>query len=138
MQQAVCATLHAAGIDNYDFRNPEEGTGFGWQEVMPTFEVDNQFAFTNEYLEGLKHPRAIEGFNSDMAAMERADTFVLVLPCGRSAHLEMGWAVGQGKRTCILLDGQDTGVVTPELMYKMVDHISPNMVDLLGWLGVED
>ena len=27
------------------------------------------------------------------------DTFVLVLPCGRSAHLELGWAVGQGKRT---------------------------------------
>jgi len=60
---------------------------------------------------------------------------VLVLPCGRSAHLELGWAAGQGKRTAILLDGPQ---VTPELMYKMVDHISTDAFDLLGWLGVED
>lgn len=138
MQQAVVATMEAAGIPHYDFRNPPEGTGFSWTEVMPTFDMDLQLADRDEYLMGLDHPRAIEGFAADMAAMEKADTFVLVLPCGRSAHLELGWAVGQGKRTCILLDGFDTGDVTPELMYKMVDHISPNVMDLLGWLGVED
>lgn len=53
---------------------------------------------------------------------------------GRSAHLELGWAVGQGKKTAVLLDDP----VTPELMYKMVDYLAPNVHDLLGWLGVED
>lgn len=28
----------------------------------------------------------------------------MVLPCGKSAHLELGWAVGAGKRTIILLE----------------------------------
>jgi len=135
MQQAVVATLKVAGIDHYDFRNPPNGSGFGWKEVMPSFDIDNQLVYEDEYLRGLEHPRAKEGFAADFTAMEKADTVVLVLPCGRSAHLELGWAVGAGKRTAILLDGP---MVQPELMYKMVDHVSPNLHDLLGWLGVED
>lgn len=88
----------------------------------------------DEYLRMVEHPRAIEGFDSDFAAMEKADTFVLVLPCGKSAHLELGWAVGAGKRTAILLEDP----VEPELMYRMVDYLAPSLIDLLGWLGVED
>lgn len=83
----------------------------------------------------LDHPRAIEGFDADFGAMERADTCVLVLPCNRSAHLELGWFVGTDRRTAILLDGPN---VTPELMYRMVDFVTPSLFDLLGWLGVED
>lgn len=86
------------------------------------------------YLRMIEHERAVQGFDSDFAAMEKADTFVLVLPCGRSAHLELGWAVGAGKRTAILLEEP----TEPELMYRMVDHLAPSLMDLLGWLGVED
>lgn len=131
MQEAVVATLNAASIDCYDFKNPEGNTGFHWSEVGVNSEGENH----KDYLLGLEHPRSIEGFNSDMAALDKADTVVLVLPCGRSAHLELGYAVGQGKRTAILLDGP---TVTPELMYKMVDYIATSIFDLLGWLGVED
>lgn len=139
MQPAVIAVLRSADIAHYDFRNPEGGTGFGWREVMPSFDIDKQAADADEYVAGLNHPRAVEGFDSDFAAMEKADTFVLVLPCGRSAHLELGWAVGAGKRTAILLDPDpETNEVTPELMYKMVDYIAPSLFDLLGWLGVDD
>lgn len=133
MQQAVVHTLSAAGIDCYDFIHPPNATGFAWSEVGLTDPCSPE-----DYLAGLEHPRAVEGFAADMAAMEKADAFVLVLPCGRSAHLELGWAVGQGKRTAILLDGELDDAVTPELMYRMVDRISPSMFDLLGWLGVED
>ena len=87
-----------------------------------------------DYLPALEHPRAVEGFDSDFSAMQAADTFVLVLPCGRSAHLELGWAVGAGKRTAILLDDP----CTPELMYRLVDKLATSLVDLLGWLGVQD
>jgi hypothetical protein len=62
----------------------------------------------------IEHPRAIEGYDADFAAMEKADTFVMVLPCGKSAHLELGWAIGAGKRTAILLEDP----VEPELMYR--------------------
>lgn len=123
--------LRAAGIDCYDFRNPAPGVaGFSWSEIDPDWE-----AWTaDQYVAALEHPIAVEGYRRDFEAMQRADTFVLVLPCGRSAHLELGWAVGAGKRTCILTkDGEE-----PELMAKMVDHIATSTMDLLGWLGVED
>ena len=54
----------------------------------------------DEYLRMIAHPRAIEGYNSDFAAMRAADTFVMVLPCGKSAHLELGWAVGSRQTAC--------------------------------------
>lgn len=87
-----------------------------------------------EYLRMVNHPRSVEGFAADFAAMQKADTFVMVLPCGKSAHLELGWAVGAGKRTAILLEDP----VEPELMYRMVDHLATSVIDLLGWLGVQD
>lgn len=139
MQPAVIEILRAASINAYDFRNPESGTGFAWTEVMPSFDINEQLCHVDEYLVALDHPRSVAGFNSDFEAMQKADAFVLVLPCGRSAHLELGWAIGAGKRTAILLDPDyDTKQITPELMYKMVDYVTPSVFDLLGWLGVED
>jgi len=137
MQPAVIYILRAAGIDHYDFRNPPNGAGFGWEEVMPGYVAGSESVRPKDYLRAIHHPRAVEGFDADFAAMEKADTFVLVLPCGRSAHLELGWAVGAGKRTAILLEDLGLAMV-PELMYRMVDHIAPDVFDLLGWLGVED
>jgi hypothetical protein len=144
MQPAVCATLAAAGIDHYDFRNPPGNTGFSWREVRPdydgpmhTTEIRQKGADwepIDNYLSMIEHPRALDGFDSDLSAMRKADTFILVLPCGKSAHLELGWAVGAGKRTAILLEDP----VEPELMYRMVDYLAPSLFDLLGWLGVED
>lgn len=115
------ATGYAACLlgSNYEDAIPMKGSD--WEKV-------------DEYMSMISHPRAIEGYNADFAAMNRADTFVLVLPCGKSAHLELGWAVGAGKRTAILMEDP----IEPELMYKMVDHLSPSVMDLLDWLGVED
>jgi hypothetical protein len=133
MQQATVYTLRAAGFDVYDFQNPPDGAGFGFEQVdLPPGDAPIP---VRTYLEALQKPRAIDGFNADMDALKNSDICILVLPCGRSAHLELGWAAGAGKRTCVYAPEP---TLTPELMYKMVDHIAPNMMDLLGWLGVED
>jgi hypothetical protein len=145
MQPALCAILTAAGIEHYDFRNPEGGTGFSWREVKadydgPPIGVDgirakgSDWEPVDEYLRMIEHPRAIEGFDADFTAMQKADTFVMVLPCGKSAHLELGWAIGAGKRTAILLEDP----VEPELMYRCAAYLATSVFDLLGWLGVED
>lgn len=134
---AVFAVLTAAGIEHYNFKEPGAGrNGFAWQEVMPSFDYVWQQCPKDEYIAALEHPRAVEGFTSDFDAMKSADRFVLVLPCGKSAHLELGWAIGQGLPTAILLEHRP--MLQPELMYKMVDHIAPSVFDLLGWLGVKD
>lgn len=118
-QPEVVEALHLSGHQVYDFKNPCPGdTGFHWSEIDPNWK-----SWTNaQYREALNHPIAIAGFAADFGAMKWADTFVLVLPCGRSAHLELGWACGQGKQTLILLDQME-----PELMVKMVDRVCTSL-----------
>ncbi len=98
-QQTVVAELRQAGHDIYDFRNPRPGdTGFAWSEIDPDWMKWSPETFRK----CLNHPIAKAGFTSDMEALTACDACVLVLPCGRSAHLELGWAAGAGKRTAIL------------------------------------
>lgn len=112
-QPAVVEALRAAGHEVYDFRNPMPGnTGFGWRQCDP--RPPSEWS-VDDYRRVLETPRAQEGFALDMDALRSSDACVLVLPCGRSAHLELGWAVGAGKRTLVLCEKLDE----PELMYLM-------------------
>lgn len=125
-QQSVVAFLRTEGFEVYDFKHPEEGNDFHWSEIDPDWQN-----WTNEqYIAALSHPVARAGFKSDFDAMKEADAFVLVLPCGRSAHLELGWAVGKGKPTAIYCPEP----TEPELMAKMVDIIAPSMQPIATWL----
>lgn len=122
IQPAVCAALHRDGHIVYDFKNPRPGNhGFQWSEIDPNWQQWTP----EQYRNALDHPIAKRGFASDFDAMKWADTFVLVLPCGRSAHLELGWACGQGKLTLVLLDKSE-----PELMARMVDHLCLDLDEL--------
>ena len=120
MQAKVVTALSADGHLVYDYRNPRPGnTGFAWSAIDPMWQ---QWT-AEQYIAALDHPIAKAGFASDFNAMKWADTFLLVLPCGRSAHLELGWAAGQGKQTMVLTrDGEE-----PELMAKMCDHICASL-----------
>ena len=114
-QPHVVSTLRSAGFHVYNFREPEEGnSGFHWSEIGPDWQ-----SWSPEKLrDGLKHPIAQSGFNLDKQALDSSDVCVLVLPCGRSAHLEAGYIAGQGKRVFVLLsDGE------PELMYGLTTEL---------------
>lgn len=128
-QQGVVAALRDAGHEVYDFKNPAPGnTGFAWRQCgMYGDERELDAAQTRALLD---HPVAQDGFKLDHAAMEWADTFVMVLPCGRSAHLELGWACGAGKRTFIL----QTGRQEPELMYLEAGGIFQSVPELLAFV----
>jgi len=123
-QSVVVQQLRDAGFEVYDFKNPKPGdTGFHWSEIDPEWKTWDARTFRI----ALNHEIAVDGFASDFAAMEWADACVLVLPCGRSAHLEAGYFVGHPtKRLVILLGIDDTHVIPPqepELMYRMADAI---------------
>lgn len=128
----VVARLRDLGHIVYDFKNPlmtGDGVGFGgfsWSEI----DEDWQSWGVNDYLKALLHPAAVTGFMRDYEAMRWADAFVLVMPCGRSAHLEAGWAIGQDKPTCILLGDEQE----PELMYHLATRIVVDMGQLEEWL----
>ena len=56
------------------------------------------------YKEALKGYAAKHVFSFDLHHLARADAGILVLPAGKSGHLELGYLAGQGKPTYILFD----------------------------------
>lgn len=118
IQPAVVRHLRKEGHAVYDFKSPPDRTGFSWSQVL-----EQPIKTFKDYMTALRHPIAAAGYLSDMRAMEWADTCVLVLPCGRSAHLEAGWFAGRGKRLMILTqDGEE-----PELMALMANLITNDL-----------
>lgn len=61
----------------------------------------------HNYLEGLQGLAAQHVFEFDRLHLAQATTVVLMAPTGKSGHLELGWALGQGKRGYYLLDSPD-------------------------------
>lgn len=65
------------------------------------------------YERGRKHTyaQALEGYAAhhvwgyDRTHLDRCDIGVLMLPAGKSGHLELGYIIGSGKPGFILLDG---------------------------------
>lgn len=104
--------IRSYGHEAYDFKNPRPGdNGFHWSAVGEGWQAWN----VKQYRKALQHPIAEAGFKSDFDAMQWADACVLVLPCGRSAHLEAGWFAGKGKLAVAYIEE----VEQPDLMYKV-------------------
>lgn len=134
-QPAIVEALRAAGHEVYDFRNPAPGNkGFAWRDCGGEAATEGPGTGARtipSYLEAIRSPRAAEGFAFDKQALDWSDTCVLVLPCGRSAHLELGYAAGKGKETHVLLHEDK---FEPELMYLLNDGIHSDMLALLSAL----
>jgi len=116
LQPAVVTALRGFGHDVYDFRNPGGDGGFAWSEVDPGWKSWTPA----QYREALNHPRAAAGHRSDMQALANCDACLLVLPSGRSASWEFGWAMGRGKRAAVLV----LEPIKPELMYRGADILT--------------
>ena len=126
-QQMVVKALREKDHEVYDFRNPTPGNhGFAWSSIDPKWEEWKP----DVYRQALKHPIAEDGFYLDMDALRRAEACVLVLPCGRSAHLELGYAAGTGCWTGILMLEPNE----PELMYKMSNGVFISVDELVDSL----
>ena len=114
----VLEVLRQAGHDVYDFRH--QG-GADWNPAE--MRSEELFGF-------LDHPRVNSIFKKDMDALVESDAVVCVLPCGRSAHLELGYGIGAGKRTVLLWHDGDA----PDIMHKAVDAIVFDVADIPGAL----
>lgn len=118
--------LRHAGYEVYDFRNSKpEGGAFNWDQIDQKWE-DWKFA---EVYQALYHPLSAEAYTSDLDALLKADVGIMVMPCGASSHLEIGYLKGLGTHTAILMtEGR------PELMYKLVDLLTDSFAEILIWL----
>lgn len=132
LQGDVVVQLRQAGHEVYDFKtasvdpNAPAG-GFHWSDIDLDWKAWSPAVFRD----ALEHPIAKTGFWRDMNALKACDVCVLVLPCGRSAHLEAGWAAGADKTTIVLLaDGE------PELMYGMNTHMCCTVEEVVKLLDL--
>jgi hypothetical protein len=126
-QPDVVQRLRGEGFEVYDFRHPAPGDdGFRWSEIDPAWQ-----SWTPEqYRAALQHPLAQIGFAQDKLALQMADATVLVMPCGRSAHLELGYAAGLGQRTAVLM----LEPCEPELMYLLCEAVCLSVDELVAFL----
>lgn len=114
------------GHEVYDFRDPE--FAFKWENVKVPEGFEDWYSHSERFTKILASSWECDrGFNRDKEALDWCDTCILLLPCGRSAHLEAGYIVGQGKRLIIYLSPNN---FEPELMYKFTKEIVNNELEL--------
>ena len=114
-QPGVVAFLRELGHEVYDFRHPPGNMAFSWDKI----DADWIEWTPVQWREALQTRVAQDGFASDLAGMEWADTCVLVLPSGRSAHAEAGWMEGKGKTVIAYVPE----ACEPDLMYLLFDQM---------------
>jgi nucleoside 2-deoxyribosyltransferase len=116
LQPAVVAELRRLGHEVYDFRNPAPGRGgFAWSDIDENWQNWTPAS----YRHALGDPVAVEGYRYDIEALRACDACVMVLPCGRSANWEFGYAMGQGKRGVVV----QFQACEPELMYREAEIV---------------
>ena len=127
LQPGIVLALRRCGHEVYDFRNPAPGNnGFAWSQIDPNWKTWTPA----EYRAALQHPIAKAGYAFDIGALKDCDACVLVLPSGRSASWEFGYAMAQGKRGVVV---QLAGI-EPELMYREAEIVT-SMDELLTAFG---
>lgn len=125
----VINRLRADGHEDvYDFR---ASAGFSWEQCDPSWDRNSMQTATPplRITELLRHPAAVKGYGTDLDALDFAQLCVLVMPCGRSAHLELGYAIGRGKPSIVYLPEP----CEPELMWKLASAVASNLDDVSWW-----
>jgi hypothetical protein len=67
-------------------------------------------------------------FEFDRQHMMMSDTGILVLPAGKSGHMELGWMIGKGKRGIIYMEQEPEAW---DLMYRFAELVIGPVEDLL-------
>jgi hypothetical protein len=88
-----------------------------WEEQMEILEAHSDF---------WNDPIHRHHFEEDMEGLENAETVVMLLPCGKAAHMEAGVAFGLKKK--MVLIGE---VEKPETLYLMFTDHYPDIESFL-------
>lgn len=82
----------------------------------------------HSFAEAVKGHAAQNTFNFDKCNLDRCDAACLVMPAGKSAHLELGYVIGSGKPGFILLaDDPDRF----DVMYAFATEVVYSIDELL-------
>lgn len=109
----VFASWHAAGPEADDYwKKHEQARGRNYREALASYAAQHVFKF-------------------DKTHIDMADGVVLLLPAGKSGHLELGYAVGKGTPGFILLE---EGVDRWDVMYNFATGVCDTFEELVAGL----
>jgi len=121
----LALTLEKEGYSVFaEWHNPGPEADMHWQE--------------HEKLKGSSYKEALDGshvenvFYYDKSYIDLADIVVLVMPAGKSGHLELGYATGIGKHTFILLDEEPERY---DIMPRFAKAVCNNVSELIEEMG---
>ena len=99
-------------------RSTDQRYSFHWSELVD----DEEDLAKYNAIEFLNDHRTQRAFLEDKKWLDWADAVVMILPCGKSSHLEAGYAKGQGKRLYIFGAFPDGEF---DVMYGFADELIP-------------
>jgi hypothetical protein len=102
----LIAGIRAQGKTCYDFTEQPA------DPANPTAPIEDQMRASESHPDFLNDPYHKEVFERDLEALRSADTVVLLLPAGTSAHIEAGIAYGLGKELVLIGEPEK-----PETLY---------------------
>ncbi len=124
--KAVVDALRAAGKTVYCFLD-NEYDGDGIKQTLapePAQLVKNHVEDVDNWQ---TNPTFRSMFENDMSGLRDAEAFVVVMPAGLSAHMELGAAYGMGKK-CYAI-GEPEKI---ETLYLMLDGIYSDVQSFIG------
>lgn len=95
LANTVASALRLDGHDVDCFCDPSSGRFiFHWRELFGCEEDRMKF----DAVSFLNDDRVRRAFTEDRGWIDWSDAVVMIHPCGKSAHLEAGYAKGKGKK----------------------------------------
>jgi len=109
----------AAGPEADDYwKKYEQERGHNYKQALAGYAADHVFKFDKKHL-------------------NRCDIAVLMLPAGKSGHLELGYAIGKGKQGYILFD-EAMPADRWDVMYLFADAVFFDYVSMINHIGRAD
>lgn len=111
-----------------DFTDPSQGRFvFSWTEITEDEMKLNAKNF-------LEDERAQKAFQEDVSRIDWADVLIMILPCGKSAHMELGYAAGKGSKEIIVFSPCGFEPGEWEVMYGFAQLLTDNLSELFQYL----
>lgn len=85
----------------------------------------------HSYSEALDGYAAKHVFDFDKHHLDTSSAAILVLPAGRSGHLELGYMAGKGARTYILLDKGYVDEGRYDVMYRFANIVTLDLQEII-------
>ena len=94
-QPSLVDLLRQHGHQVYDFRHPSGRDDRNvWEDVTASLRMSasyhQEILLPEDFDRLLREEKVYDRFNDHFNAMNDADTCILLLPCGRSSHVEAG------------------------------------------------